>query len=194
MCSWCYGFSNEFSETVSELGEEIDLQLVMGGLRPYNTETMTDLKSFLTDHWKEVNHRSGQVFQYGILDNNSIVYDTEPSCRAVVAFRSLKPDETLSFFKDIQRSFYAENKHPLKAETYANIAMHYGIEKQVFINLMESDKMKAEVKQDFTLAQSMNARSFPTVLLKNEGQYYLVSQGYTTKDVLLARIQKVLSE
>ncbi|MEJ6694109.1 MAG: hypothetical protein QNL00_10970, partial [Saprospiraceae bacterium] len=54
MCSWCYGFSHEIEDAITELGEEIQLEVVMGGLRPYNTQTMADLKDFLSDHWKHV--------------------------------------------------------------------------------------------------------------------------------------------
>ena len=67
MCSWCYGISDELT-IVHQHYDHIPLELVKGGLRPYNTETMSDLKSFLQHHWEEVNKRSGQEFNYGVLD------------------------------------------------------------------------------------------------------------------------------
>ena len=69
----------------------VDFQLVMGGLRPFGTEKIVDLKSFLRHHWDEVKNRSGQDFQYDILDNTNFIYDTEPPSRAVVAMRTLNP-------------------------------------------------------------------------------------------------------
>lgn len=178
MCSWCYGFSPEFSETIESIGESVDLQMVMGGLRPYNKETMADLKDFLQEHWKEVHERSGQQFSYDILDNPEIPYDTEPSCRAVVTMRQFKPNSELSYFKDIQVAFYAENKDPLSTETFANLAEKYGVDKESFAISFESQEMKDAVRKDFSFAQQLNARSFPTVIVKKGNDYFLVGQGY----------------
>ena len=192
MCSWCYGFSNEFSTSIESLGESINLEIVMGGLRPYNKESMTDLKSFLVEHWEDVHKASNQPFSYDILNKADIMYDTEPSCRAVVTMRKLKPESELAFFKAVQKGFYVENKHPILTETYAALAATFGVDKKEFADLFESELMKVAVKQDFQLAQSLNARSFPTVILQHEDQYYLVAQGYVKADDLLTRIKSVL--
>ena len=62
MCSWCYGFSPELVKVVEALKEKVKFELVLGGLRPYNTQTMVELKAFLTKHWQDVSDRSGQSF------------------------------------------------------------------------------------------------------------------------------------
>jgi protein-disulfide isomerase-like protein with CxxC motif len=40
-------------------------------------------------------------FNYDRLKDESLVYDTEPACRAVVVARSMKPEIELDFFKDV---------------------------------------------------------------------------------------------
>src|SRR5881392_585632 len=42
MCSWCYGFGKSMDALLAQPGEFAPLQLalVMGGLRPYTTETL----------------------------------------------------------------------------------------------------------------------------------------------------------
>ena len=62
MCSWCYGFSNELSFIVEEYEDTVEFEMIMGGLRPYNTETMIDLKDFLSHHWEDVAKASGKKF------------------------------------------------------------------------------------------------------------------------------------
>jgi len=113
MCSWCYGFSPEMEKAIDSLSSEVDFQMVMGGLRPYNTETMKDLGDFLQHHWEEVGSRSGQSFSYEILKDTSFVYDTEPACRAVVLMRELKPEKEFEFFHKVQNAFYFKNKNTL---------------------------------------------------------------------------------
>lgn len=193
MCSWCYGFSPEFSKAVKNLGDQVEVEMVMGGLRPYNTQTMNDLKSFLTHHWEEVGQQSGQPFQYDILDSNTMLYDTEPACRAVVTVRKLKPEVALAFFKAVQTAFYAENKYPGYVETYTEIVENLGIDKEDFKKEFLSEAMKEAVKADFERSSDLGVRGFPTVILdKGEGDYVLIGNGYMKAERLEAGVQTQL--
>ncbi len=192
MCSWCYGFSPELSTFLEQWKDQVDVQLIMGGLRPYNTESMTNLRDFLREHWEEVHKASGQNFKFDILDDASITYDTEPSCRAICTFKTFQPDKSFEYFKDVQAAFYAENKHPLRSNTFAELAATYGIDQTKFTERFESDEMKLAVKQDFQQAQALHARSFPTVIAKKGDQYYLMAQGYIGSEVLSARLQQLI--
>ena len=121
MCSWCYGIAPELDQIRNHYGDRLDYELVLGGLRPYNTESMTDLKAFLTDHWQDVNKASKQPFNYGVLDRSDWLYDTEPACRAAVVFRDKYPDLSFDFFAAVQKAFYYDNQNPAKVETYLSI-------------------------------------------------------------------------
>ncbi len=189
MCSWCYGFGNEIDEVIKELGDDVDLEVVMGGLRPYNTETMGDLKEFLTDHWTDVNRASGQNFQYDILDTD-LKYDTEPACRAVMIARELQPASTMSFFHKVQTAFYAENKNPHLTKTYADIAKNMGIDRDVFIKKFESNEYKTLIKKDFERASQLGVRSFPTVLLIQGNKSTVVSTGYSKSAKVVKKIRE----
>jgi len=39
MCSWCYGLANEWETTYKTFEQEANIELIMGGLRPYNKQT-----------------------------------------------------------------------------------------------------------------------------------------------------------
>lgn len=194
MCSWCYGFSPEMSEALDSLAEDVDFQLVMGGLRPYNTETMADLGDFLQHHWEDVNKRSGQPFSYEILKDKTFVYDTEPACRAVVLMRELKPESEFDFFKKVQTEFYKENKNTNLTKTYAELAKEYGLDKTEFAKKFESDEYKAKVNEDFTYSQNIGVRSFPTLILKNGENTYLIAQGYVEAETIIEKCEKILQQ
>lgn len=193
MCSWCYGFSPEFSKAVKNLGDQIEVEMVMGGLRPYNTQTMSELKSFLTHHWEEVGQRSGQPFQYDILNSSTMLYDTEPACRAVVTVRKLKPEVELAFFKAVQTAFYAENKYPGYVETYIEIVEKLGIDADEFKKEFLSEAMKEAVKADFEHSGDLGVRGFPTVILeKGKGDYVLIGNGYMKAERVETAVQAEL--
>ena len=192
MCSWCYGFAPELSETIEQLGDKIQVRLIMGGLRPYNDEQINTMKDFLKEHWEHVNQASKQPFDYGILDDPSFVYDTEPPSRAVLAVRKLHPQVELDFFKDVQELFYAQNKHTDIAENYYSILDKYDIDRISFTELFNSDELKQLIKLDFEEASQLNVRGFPSIVIFKDGKYSLVSNGYTKSEELTTRIEKVI--
>lgn len=193
MCSWCYGFGNEIAEVISKLGNEVELEIVMGGLRPYNTQTMSDLKEFLTEHWHDVNKASQQPFKYEILDTE-LLYDTEPACRAVLVARELQANSAMLYFHKVQTAFYAENKNPHLTSTYADIAQKMGMDRDIFIKKFESEQYKKLIKEDFLKASQLGVRSFPTVLLKYKGEQHIVAAGYAKAEKVLKAIREIISE
>ncbi len=193
MCSWCYGFAPELEKVVAEFSDRAEIELVMGGLRPYNTETMLDLKDFLTGHWQEVNHRSGQLFTYDILNDPSITYDTEPPSRAVVLIRSLCPEHEMFFFKEVQKLFYQKNKNLHLTESYYPILDQIDVDKDAFKSGFESEEMKLKIKEDFAKSADFGVRGFPTLILQKGGEMFLISNGYATAKDLIEKINRNLN-
>jgi len=191
MCSWCYGFSPELTEVVESLSDSIDFEMVMGGLRPYNKETMSDLSDFLQEHWKEVADRSGQPFSYDILKEESIVYDTEPACRAVALMRTLNPGQEFAFFKAIQKAFYKNNKNTNETATYLDLVEDFGVDRETFRQAFESEEWKAKIKEDFQYAATLGVRGYPTLVLQKGKDLYLLSNGYTKAKNVIAKISNV---
>jgi putative protein-disulfide isomerase len=192
MCSWCYGFSPEFSATVEALGDKVDLRIIMGGLRPYNTQTMADLELFLKGHWEEVALASGQTFSYDILKNDEITYDTEPPSRAVLIIRKLQPEAEFDFFKSVQKAFYYDNRNMHEVETYLELTDKYGINPTEFKQLFKSEEIKEEIKLDFKNSDDLGVRGFPTVLLIVGEKIHRISNGYMKSNQLLERIEKIM--
>lgn len=193
MCSWCYGFSPALTK-LKEAFPEIELHMVNGGLRPFGTEKITEMKDFLAHHWEQVTERSGQVFSYEILDEEDFLIDTEPASRATVVVRSMKPDVEFDFFKDIQLAFYRDNQRTDRIETYLELCDKYDIDREEFRRLFESDEMKYETKQDFQLSQQLGIKGFPSMVYKQKDQYYLISNGYREADELIDIVRKIQEE
>ena len=193
MCSWCYGFSPEFSKATEALKDKVDVQLVMGGLRPYNQETMADLADFLKGHWEHVNESSGQAFSYDILANKEMKYDTEPICRANVIARELNPAEAWKFFKLSQIAFYKDNKDPNQLQTMLDIAKDCNLPLDDFEKMFLSDEWKEKVKADFQYSTDLGVRGFPSVVLKKGEQYYLVVNGYAKSEAVVNAVGEALA-
>jgi len=188
MCSWCYGFSPELSEVLNELDGKVELEMVMGGLRPYNKQTMQELGDFLKHHWEEVGQRSGQKFQYDILNDHSFVYDTEPACRAVRVVRKLDPSKEFEFFKAVQTAFYYENKNTADVQTYLAIAKTLDINPTDFKKEFESEEMKALIRKDFEKSAEMGVRGFPSMILVDGNKNIMIANGYLPSEQVVQKI------
>ncbi|MEL0525923.1 hypothetical protein, partial [Neisseria gonorrhoeae] len=121
MCSWCYGFGVPLGQLLERF-PELPVQLVLGGLRAYNTQVMdAALKDKLRNAWAEVGRRSGQPFSQALFEREDFIYDTEPACRAVVTVRQHAPAMALHMYHAIQQAFYAEGRDVTKAAVLAEI-------------------------------------------------------------------------
>jgi putative protein-disulfide isomerase len=192
MCSWCYGISDEVSKLKKSRSEKMGFQLILGGLRPYNTETIADLGEMLEHHWTEVQKRSGRLFNTDILEDQTFVYDTEPPSRAVVVMRNLNPKAEYDFFKRVQIAFYYDNLNTNDVKTYKGLVGKFNVDSDLFEERYNSESMKMLVRNDFQLASKLGVRGFPTLLLENEEGYHVISRGYAPFEILDKRVQSVL--
>lgn len=190
LCSWCYGIAPELDILKDQL-KEIDFHIVMGGLRPFNTEKAIDMADFLREHWVEIEQRTAQPFCYEILHNSDFIYDTEPPSRAAIVVRNMNPTLELDFFKAVQRAFYFENKDTNQIETYLKLAEEFGLDVYTFERLYTSDAIKTETKKDFQLSQDMGIRGFPSIVYKKGAEFHLVANGFDTAENIKNRIQNL---
>ena len=189
MCSWCYGIAPQWEKVYEHYKESAEIEIIMGGLRPYHKVPMTEMKDFLAEHWHQVNKATNQPFSYGILDNSSLVYDTEPPCRATAIVRELAPDKAIPFFKLIQEDFYSENKYLGSTDSYTESLKTLGIPVEDFAEAFESDKWKEQIKLDFQKSRSLEVSSFPTILVEKEGRISVVAKGYSESEEIIRRIE-----
>lgn len=194
MCSWCYGISEELSKVVKHYENQMDVEVVMGGLRAGGGDEWNDsFKEFLRHHWEEVGMRSGQRFAFRLLDEPHFEYDTEPSCRAVVTVENMDVSKVLPFFKEVQKGFYVGNKDPKKVEFYKPICESMGIDYGRFSALFASEEMKTKTVTHFQRSADLGARSFPTILLLHKGKVERIAIGYSTFGKMKERIDLILS-
>ena len=198
MCSWCYGFGPQLSRLLEGL-PETPLEIVMGGLRAYNTKPMDEaLKATLLTHWRHVEERTGLPFAREALEHTGFVYDTEPACRAVVAARGLAPATQLAVFQAIQEAFYAQGRDVTRGEVLAEVAAQamsragHSIDAATFQQAWAAERAVEATRADFLQVQQWGVSGFPTLVLERSGQLDLVTSGYTTVEELVAILQALV--
>lgn len=201
MCSWCWGISPTVKNIEQYCAKEnLNFLLTVGGLRAGGgDEWNSDFRSFLKNEWQHVASVTGQPFGFKILEKPYFNYDTEFSCRAVVAVKSIlngqvgSTQRALDFYARIQEKFYVEGDDPKEPSFYSSICEGLGIDYKVFANKFKSDEIRISTEEDFARARSLGVRSFPTLLIELQGGVYALGSGFVTTDVILEKIEYFMS-
>ncbi len=165
MCSWCWGFAPQIDLIALHFGERLPVLLVMGGLRPGTKEPMTpELKASIRGHWEHVQERSGQPFDFSFFDRQGFVYDTAPACKAVVSVRTIAGALTLSYFKSVQKAFYADGEDVTDVKTLARLAADAGAGREAFLATFHSPEIDQATAQDFLAGPRVGVTGYPTLL------------------------------
>lgn len=169
MCSWCYGFAPVIDKIKAEF-PKIKLEIITGGYSPGNREPFSkEYKKMLQQAWCSVNLASGQPFDFTMkFVDKDFCYDTEPSSRAFTIIQKLMPEKDFEFLKIMQKSFYAEGQDITKENVLTDLAEKFGIEKQIFTELFNTEEIKAKTNQGFITSRQFGVNGFPALLgIKN---------------------------
>ena len=195
MCSWCYGFGPELDALLEGL-PGLPVEVVVGGLRAFNTTAMDDaMRDELMTHWEQVHATSGLTMLDNAVNQPGFIYDTEPACRAVVTARTVSQDAALPVFHAIQQAFYAEGRDVTRGDILAEVAcaalVKMGVQQTVdnFLTLWSSTQMREATLDDFKLTKSWEVDGFPMLILERNGQLDMVTSGFARTTALVDQLQ-----
>ncbi|KXU35746.1 disulfide bond formation protein DsbA [Ventosimonas gracilis] len=195
MCSWCWGFAPVFAALAKQAqAADIPVYLVAGGLRAGQQEPIdSKMRDYILGHWKEVQKRSGQPFNFGGALREGFVYDTEPACRALICAKTLDNARTLAFVLRMQQAFYVEGRDIVKPQVLVELAEEVGFKRSSFAKSYDSDKTEQALLADFTFAQNLGISGFPTVLAERAGSLALLTNGFAPLEALAPLLSRWLT-
>jgi putative protein-disulfide isomerase len=94
MCSWCWGFREEWQKLQAELTGIVNIEYVLGGLAPDTDQLMPiAMQQTIEDTWKKIQQEiSGVNFNFDFWKLNKPKRSTYPACRAIIAARKQQPE------------------------------------------------------------------------------------------------------
>ncbi len=194
MCSWCWGFSPVMEQIIETYRDHLPLQILVGGLRPGNTERFDDSRrDYILGHWHTVHERTGQPFDFTFQMGPDFTYNTEPASRALLIVRDLSPSQTFPFLKVLQKAFYVYNQDVTKEEILMELASSYVDEPHQFLERFHSTHTKQEVWKEFDYCRQLGVEGFPTLLGKEGEHLTPISHGYQPIEILAPIIDSWLN-
>jgi len=179
MCSWCWGFSPVLEEIRRLYQDRLTFQLMLGGLRPGNTERFdASRRGYILQHWHAVHERTGQPFNFDFQMGLRFTYDTEPASRATVVVRQLAPGEEWDFLKRVQEAFYVQNADVTQAETLERIAVALGLEISSFRQAYHDSKTRQLLWEEFDQSRQLGVSGFPALVGRQGQSVFPLMHGY----------------
>jgi len=195
MCSWCWGFSPVLEEIRRHYEGRVSFQLMLGGLRPGNTERFDDSRrAYILKHWHAVHNRTGQPFNFEFQMDPTFTYDTEPASRAIVVIRNLMSGKEWDYLNLIQESFYVQNADVTRSEILGNLAMDLGMESLQFSRAFQDSKTKELVWNEFDQARQFGVDGFPTLIGLYGKTVSTLMHGFQDFETLVPLIDKFLEK
>lgn len=180
MCSWCWGFA----PVLEQLQERsaIPLRTVVGGLRTGADAGAMDAEArgYMGRYWENVAERTGQRFTQAALRRHGWRYDTEPSCRAVVAMRELAPAETLRWMARLHRAFYVEGVDVTDLSVFPGLLDGFEVDPELYTKVLTAPATLGRTRRDFEEARAYGVAAYPTLLIRGGGDLETITRGFTS--------------
>lgn len=198
LCGWCYGFSKEIEKTIDLLKNDIDFELVNGGLfAGIRGPKMGYMSAHIKRNMQVVTDRTGQKFGKGfleLLDSIHYPYNSTKSSIAIEIIKELKPDKVFEFASGIQRSFFKYGSDIHSDDFYLNLIDTYGLNTDQFIKSLHSDYYEAKANNSFFEIQNYGFKGYPASGLKIGNQFKVLTEGFVTAEKLTHLIQGELNK
>ncbi len=193
MCSWCWGFSPVLEQIRHQYEDRVTFQLMLGGLRPGNTERFDESRrAYILQHWHAVHERTGQPFNFEFQMEPTFTYDTEPPSRAILVTRQLAPSKEFVFMKHVQESFYVQNADVTQLEVLEGLAVNLGLDGVQFRQRFQDPRTKQVVWREFDQARQLGVNGFPTLLIRQGENVSTLMHGYQSFEELIPIIDQHL--
>ncbi len=194
MCSWCWGFKTAWDTLASELSENINTRLLLGGLAPDSDEPMpVSMQQTLRQTWKHIEYVvPGTHFNHEFWTTNRPRRSTWPSCRAILAARAQNVAFEQPMITAIQRAYYQQALNPSDKDTLVSLAVSIGCDQQQFSDDLNSDEIRKQLNREIEQAMQLGIQGFPSLVFKSPtNHHHQIPIDYNNPQTMLEQIEQL---
>ena len=198
LCGWCYGFSETIWSFYQQHRSRYDFIPIVGGMI---TGSRIGPASDMYDYLKQAIPRletttgckMGQPYM-DMIQSDKVIFNSEPPCRAVVTFRSIQPQNSLSFVRELQKAHFQQGKDYNNEDMYATILSQFEVDPEAFYTAYASQDIQNVMQQDFDWVSQARINGFPCVVVNIDNHLTMLASGYTPLDRLNETLEAIEQE
>lgn len=169
MCSWCWGFRPTWEKTKKQLEGQIDIHYILGGLAQDTDKPMSvQMQQQIVSHWHKIADYLGTEFNFDFWSKNTPRRSTYPACRAIIAARNQNAEADM--YHALQKAYYLEAKNPSDIAVLVDTAKFIGLNVNQFEADLLSGVTNERLNKELAFARSIGGNSFPSLILRKQGQ------------------------
>lgn len=198
LCGWCYGFSQTMLTFSKQHEDKYEFVPIVGGMMtgsrvaPYSNMAEY-IKGSIPRLEVTTGTTFGDAYIQNFLEDGSAMTNSEPPCRALIAFRSFLPYQTMEFAHRLQTAHFKEGLDYNDDSLYSQLAESFDLDPKTFMESYFSQETRQNVEKEFRWVKESGVNGFPTVVYQAEQKYYLLSHGYAPLETLEASLEKANS-
>ena len=198
LCGWCYGFSPVISKINQEYGDQLEIEVVSGGLFLGNragfvNDVAPHIKS---GAYKAVEAKTGVKFGSVFLDDvfgeGKMVLNSLPPTIALSIVKEEKPEHALKFAELLLKAVYYDGLNPIDQDGLADCATTFGFNKEDFKRKLGEEKYRKATEAEFTKFRSSQYSGMPALVVLKDGKENLLSHGYSSFEAVKLRLEPFL--
>lgn len=196
MCSWCYGFRPVWQTLADWCQGKINIKYLLGGLAPDCDDVMPErMQHDIESYWRTIQRTIPDTeFNFAFWQQNQPRRSTYRACRAVIAARLQQPDSEYEMIRLIQNAYYLEAKNPSDREPLIACAEKCALDIARFSNDLDAPQLQQLLQLELEQCAELHLRSFPSLLLAVNGQFYPIAIDYNNADSMMNDMALVLNK
>jgi putative protein-disulfide isomerase len=197
LCGWCFAIGPDLVEAKRRTIDRFDWRVECGGLvvgdRVHPIALDRDyLVAGLAQVERVTGRRAGAAYFDGLLAQGTWISDSEPSCRAVIAARSLDPVLAIDFSHGLTDALYLDGREPDAPDTVRDVADAVGFDGAELVARWTASEATAELQRAFVHARSIGITTYPSLFVEWRGERIPVLAGWADADTIVERLDAAL--
>lgn len=199
LCGWCYGFSPVLQKLYDQYRDVLTFEVISGGMILGDREgPIGEVAPYIKDAYKQVEMTTGvtfgEAFLDDILDEGSTLFSSWYPAVALEVFRTRRPQDVIPFVRALQKAIYYDGMPPSNPAAYRALARQFELDPEAFVRDLDNPEFAQAAKAQFQTTASFKVGGFPTIILQDGAEYFMLSRGYLAYDILDFRLGQVLSK
>lgn len=197
LCGWCYGFGHQLEIFKNKYQSQLNYTVISGGMvTGSRVGSLSEIAPNIQDSTPRVEQLSGikfgEAFMNDLRGAGNTILDSTPPSKAFVILKETFPSQQVELAHKIQSLFYSQGLDLNRVDSYLTLCTHLGYDLEEFKANFEGLTYQLATKDEFVRAANFGVSGYPTVVLRQSENYYLVSNGFTTAEKLEGTIHRIV--
>ena len=189
MCSWCWGMSGAVEAAAHELADEVDFDLLLGGINLHATQSIGDFgRGHLMKLWAEVRETTGASFGFEL--PQGFIYNSRLPCIAVEALRRRTGSAPFGYLHRLQQCLFEEGRNINSAEVLDWVAREFDWSAGELAAELGDPELAALADAQFEGSRRYGTNALPNVLIEQTGERRLLFGGYADSEMIIGLVRQ----